>query len=189
MGIIDRIKGILLASKAEWPKIAQEPATVQSLYLGWIMLLAAIGPIVLLISFGNVGLGLRFAVGMYVSALIGASVLAVIADLLSPSFGGTRDFVAALKLIAYSHTAIWIAEIALFVPLFNWLIVLVGWIYSVYLFFVGAPLLKRCASDRAGAYTFVVVLCAIVLFYLMQRIVYGLGTNAGAIVMPEMGAT
>jgi hypothetical protein len=34
-----------------------------------------------------------------------------------------------------------------------------------------------------------VVLCASVLFYLMQRIVYGLGTNAGAIVMPGMGAT
>lgn len=188
MGMIDRIKGILLEPKAEWPRISQEPASVQSLYLGWILWLAAIGPLVLLISFGNLGLGLRFAVGMYVSALIGASVLAVIADLLSTSFGGTRDFIAALKLIAYSHTAIWLAEIAFFIPLFNWLVVLVGWIYSLYLLFLGAPVLKKCAPEKAAAYTFVVVLCAIVLFYLMQRLVYGLGPTAGAMVMPGMGA-
>ena len=47
MTIIDRIKGILLDPRAEWPRIATEPATVQSLYTGWIMLLAAIWPIMM----------------------------------------------------------------------------------------------------------------------------------------------
>ena len=45
MNLVDRIKGILVEPRNEWPKIAAEPATVQSLYTGWIMILAAIGPI------------------------------------------------------------------------------------------------------------------------------------------------
>ncbi len=34
MNLVDRIKNILLAPRTEWPKIAGEPATVQSLYIG-----------------------------------------------------------------------------------------------------------------------------------------------------------
>jgi hypothetical protein len=45
MALLDRVKGILLEPRAEWPKIAAEPATTQSLYTGWIMIFAAIGPL------------------------------------------------------------------------------------------------------------------------------------------------
>ena len=48
MNLVDRVKGILVEPRNEWVKIAAEPATVQSLYTGWIMILAAIGPSALL---------------------------------------------------------------------------------------------------------------------------------------------
>ena len=60
MNLIERIKSILLNPKEEWPKIAAEPATVQSLYVGYIMILAAIGPIVVVVRslFSGFGIGL-----------------------------------------------------------------------------------------------------------------------------------
>src|SRR3954469_1333440 len=48
MNLVDRIKGIVVEPRNEWPKIAAEPATVQSLYTGWIMILAAVAPIAVL---------------------------------------------------------------------------------------------------------------------------------------------
>ena len=56
MNVVDRVKNILINPKQEWPKIAAEPATVQSLYVGYIMILAAIGPLAIIIrglSFGS----------------------------------------------------------------------------------------------------------------------------------------
>ncbi|HXT03746.1 MAG TPA: YIP1 family protein, partial [Casimicrobiaceae bacterium] len=98
MNLGDRIKGILLEPRGEWVKIAAEPATVQSLYTGWIMILAAIGPIALLLSVHS----LQIAIAQYVLSLIITFVLALIVDALAPSFGGAKDFVASLKLTAYA---------------------------------------------------------------------------------------
>ena len=109
MNLVDRIKGILVEPRNEWPKIAAEPATVQSLYTGWIMILAAIGPIAVLIATGSI----QLAIAQYVLALIVSFVMALIVDTLAPSFGGTKDFVASLKLVAYSYTVSWLAGIFL----------------------------------------------------------------------------
>ena len=49
MNLVDRVKNILLAPKDEWPKIAPESETTQSMYVGYIMILAAIGPIAILL--------------------------------------------------------------------------------------------------------------------------------------------
>ena len=42
MALVDRVKNILLSPRTEWPVIDAEPATVASLYTGYIMPLAAI---------------------------------------------------------------------------------------------------------------------------------------------------
>jgi hypothetical protein len=182
MSMIDRIKGILLEPKTEWPKIAVEPASVQSIYTNWVMILAAIGPVMILISTTlftaglglGFGFGVRAAVAAYVNSLVGVAVLALIVDVLAPSFGGAKDYVRSLKLVGYSFTAVWVAELALIVPVLGWLVVLAGAIYGFYLFFLGAPLLGRCSADKAVPYTIVVVLCAIVLSYLIQWIIFSL---------------
>ncbi len=107
MNLVDRVKGILTEPRSEWVKIAAEPSTVQSLYTGWIMILAAIGPIALLISMHSI----QIAIAQYVLSLILTFVLALIVDALAPSFGGTKDFIASLKLTAYSYTVAWLAGI------------------------------------------------------------------------------
>ena len=181
MAMIDRIKGMLLSPRTEWPKVAAEPATVQSIYTGWVMILGLLGPIAILlltsVFFG--GFGLLAAVASYVNTLVGIAIIALIADLIAPTFGGTRDYVAALKLVAYAATAVWIAQIALVVPVLGALVALAGAIYSVYLLFLGAPVLKKSSADKAVAYTIVLLLCAIVIGYIISRILLGVGLGVG----------
>jgi hypothetical protein len=193
MDLVERVKNILLQPKDEWPKIAVEEATPQSLYLGYIMILAAIGPIATFVAFGAFGLGfgLGMAVFAYIQSLIGVAILALIVDVLAPSFGGTKDFVAAMKLVAYSFTALWIAQIAFLIPMLGLLVVLIGLIYSFYLFFLGVPVLKKSTADRAVPFTIVVVVSAIVLMYLLAMIArslgFGFGMGAGSMGVGAMG--
>ena len=55
MGLVDRVKNILLKSKQEWEVIDGEAATVGSLYTGYIIPLAAIGPICTAIGYSVFG--------------------------------------------------------------------------------------------------------------------------------------
>jgi hypothetical protein len=177
MNPVERVKGILLAPKTEWVRIAAEPASVQGIYTSWVMILAAIGPIMILLSsmmFSILGFafGVRAAISMYVIALVTVAVVALICDLIAPSFGGTKDYVRSLKLVAYSFTAVWVAQIALIVPVLGGLVVLVAAIYAFYLFYLGAPLLGRCSAERAVPYTLVVVLGTIVLMFVIRAIIF-----------------
>lgn len=182
MTLLDRLKGILLDPKNEWPKVAAEPATVQSIYTGWIMILAAIGPLAMLVAFGALGLGVRVAIAAYINALISTAVLALIVDALAPSFGGGKDFTASLKLVAYSATPAWVVQILLVLPFLGWVAMLAAAIYAFYLFFLGAPVMKKCAAEKAIPFTLVVLLCAIVLSYLL-RLVFA-GMSQGAVLAP-----
>jgi Yip1-like protein len=193
MNFIDRVKKILLSPKGEWPTIAGESATVQSLYIGYIVILAAIGPLAMLVSFGVLGLGFGVgaAVFAYIHSLVGVAILALIVDLLAPTFGGTRDFVAAMKLVAYSLTAVWVAQIALLIPVVGMLVVLIGLVYAFYLFFLGVPVLKKATADKAVPFTIVVLISAIVLMYLLGMIArglgFGFGIGSGPMAMGPMG--
>ena len=193
MNFIDRIKKILLSPKDEWQTIAGESATVQSLYVGYIVILAAIGPLAMLVSFGVLGLGFGVgaAVFAYIHSLVGVAILALIVDLLAPTFGGTRDFVAAMKLVAYSLTAVWVAQIALLIPVVGMLVVLIGLVYAFYLFFLGVPVLKKATADKAVPFTIVVLISAVVLMYLLGMIArglgFGFGVGSGPMAMGPMG--
>ena len=48
--LIERCKNILLKPKEEWARIDPEPATVSGLMTGWVVPLAAIGPVAGLID-------------------------------------------------------------------------------------------------------------------------------------------
>lgn len=166
MAMIDRIRGILVEPRSEWTAIAAEPATAQSVYTGWILILAAIGPLAMLVGYADLGASyaLRAAVSSYVTALVLTFVLSMIVDVLAPSFGGERDFVASLKLVAYSCTAVWLAGIAQVLGMFANLLTWMAAAYGVYTFFTGAAVLRKCSTDRAIPFTLIVALCAIALF-------------------------
>jgi hypothetical protein len=190
--IIERIKAILTTPRTEWPAAAAEPATVQSLYAGYIAIVAAL-PIVAgfikgsLIGSSAFGITVRTPIGMgivgmllhYVLALVIVYVVALIINALAPTFGGQKDMVQALKTVAYAWTASWVAGIAVIVPWLGWLIAIAGAVYAIYLLYLGLPHTMKCPPEKAGGYTAVSVIIAIVLSWIVGAIVVGVvGTAA-----------
>ena len=179
MALMERAKNILLQPKQEWPVIDAEQTSVGALYTGYIMPLSAIGPIAAAIGWSLFGYGIfRMAFGMlikyvivsYVGGLIWVFVLALITDALAPSFNGQKNQTQALKLIAYSGTAVWVAGILGLIPGLNVLALLAGLAYTVYLLFLGLPVLMKAPQDKAAVYTVVVIVIALVLGFVIQSI-------------------
>ncbi|HEU4959906.1 MAG TPA: Yip1 family protein [Sphingomonas sp.] len=185
-GIAARAKRLILQPKEEWPRIDAEPMTVRGIMTGWVVPLAAIGPVARLIGslvfgYGMFGIHYRPSVGSaittavlgYIFALIATWILALVVDALAPSFGGTKSPVQAMKVAAFSATAGWLAGIFGLVPSIAFL-GLLG-LYSLYLLYLGLPLLMKAPADKAMSYTIVTIVVAVVLF-----IVAGMLTGAVA---------
>jgi Yip1 domain len=176
MALVDRVKSILLTPKTEWEVIDAEPTTVADLYKGYIIPLAAIGPVAQAIGSSVFGYTLPFvgsyrtppgaaiigAIVSYILTLVGVYVLALIIDALAPTFNGTRNQIQALKVAAYSYTASWVVGIFALIPGLSFLMIL--GVYSLYLMYLGLPVLMKSPKEKALGYTVVVILAGIVLF-------------------------
>ncbi|MGQ0660495.1 Yip1 family protein [Sphingosinicella sp.] len=181
MTLIDRAKNILLTPKTEWGVIDAEPATVQGLYTSYVLILAAIGPIAMLIGqqvFGWGAMGvtikppLNYSIGLavitYVLGLVSVYVMALIIDALAPSFNGTKNQIQAMKVAAYAPTAAWLAGIFQIVPGLAFLGI-VG-LYSLYLYYLGMPRLMRVPEDKALGYVVVVCVAYVIVFFVVSYI-------------------
>ncbi|MFL5447760.1 MAG: Yip1 family protein [Gemmatimonadales bacterium] len=176
MSLVDRVKRILMSPRTEWQVIDTEPTTPAQLYTGYIVPLAAIGPIAQLIGYSvfgisvpfmgtyrvPIGSGITSALVTYVLSLAATYVLALIIDALAPTFNGQRSQTQALKVAAYSSTASWVAGIFQLIPGLR-LLTILG-LYSLYLLYLGLPIVMKAPREKAVAYTAVIILAAIVLF-------------------------
>jgi hypothetical protein len=176
MSLVDRVKRILTSPRTEWQVIDAEPTTAAQLYTGYIVPLAAIGPIAQLIGYSVFGISVPFmgtyrvpigsaissALVTYILSLAAVYVLALIIDGLAPTFNGQRSQTQALKVAAYSSTASWVAGIFHLIPGLR-LLTILG-LYSLYLLYLGLPIVMKAPREKAVAYTAVVILAAIVLF-------------------------
>lgn len=142
-----RVTGILTSPQTEWPTIASESDTVPGLYTRYILLLAAIGPVALLIRYPGVA-SLLAAVAQFVMQLAAMLICAKVIEWLAPKFQSSGDTVQALKLVAYASTPSWVAGIGAIIPLLGALVALVGGLYSIYLYYLGlSPVLKTPAHQ------------------------------------------
>lgn len=191
--LIERAKGICLSPSTEWPKIAGESATAQSLFTGYAMILAAIPAICGFIGMTLVGMSMPFigtvrtgvAAGLvqlivgYVLGLVAVYVLALIIDALAPTFDGQKDPVNALKLAVYAYTPSWLAGILMLVPLLGTLVLLAS-LYGIYLLYLGLPHLMKNPAEKSVGYTALTVVCAVVLGIVTSIILGAIG-GAGAV--------
>ena len=193
MNLVQRVKQILLSPRTEWEVIEAEPTTTADLYTRYIMPLAAIAPIAQLIGYSVFGISIPFggtyrlpigsaitqAIVTYVLTLAGTYVLALIIDALAPTFGGQRSQIQALKLAVYSLTASWVAGIFALIPGLR-ILTLLG-LYSLYLLYLGLPVLMKTPREKALGYTVVVIIAAVILSLII-------GTIAGVFMrMPTHG--
>ena len=189
--LISRVKNLILKPKSEWEAIASAPQPIQPLFMGFVLILAAITPLCHAIRglvFGYGALGVYYhpdiitvlvgAVVQYVLAVAMVYVLGFIIDALAPRFGGTKDRTLALNVAAYSATAAWLAGIFGLFPQTSALSI-VG-LYSLYLLYLGLPRLMKAPEEKALGYTAVVVLIAIVLGLVVGVASAGLYRVSGA---------
>ena len=182
MSLRDRVKNILMQPQREWQVIAREPASVGELYLSYVAPLAAIGPLASVVGLSVIGYGspvtarYRVALGSsvlqalvtYVSSLIGVYVLALVIDRLTPMFSGWEDDLQAFKLAAYSSTAAWVAGVFRLIPALD-VLVLLG-LYSLYLLYLGVPVLMRVPERNVVGYTATVIIAAFAIFFVLGLI-------------------
>jgi len=191
MNLVQRTQDLLTRPRETWPAIAAEPASTASVYREWLVFMAAIPAVagfvgLTLIGAGAFGFSVRIplvaglvhmVVG-YVLSLVAVFVVALIVDALAPTFGGSKSPIAALKVVAYGSVAGFLGGLFTLLPSLS-LLGLLASLYSVYLIYLGLPVLMKCPSDKAGAYTAVVVVCAVV-----AMVVFG---AISAVVMPTRG--
>jgi hypothetical protein len=173
-GLVARVRAILTQPAATWKVIDEEPATIGGLFTGYVMILAAIPPLAYLIHalvFGYGAFGVTWrpsilwaisgAISSYVMGLLGVAILAIVVDALAPTFGAQQDRLKAFKLAAYTGTAAWIASALSAVPLLG-IVAVVGALYSLYLLYLGLPVLMKAPTEKSAPYLVVVLIVAIV---------------------------
>lgn len=179
--IVERAKAIILTPKDEWPRIAIETTSQGDILKGYVLPLAAIGPVAAFIGgqvFGYGALGFSYRPSLVFSlssalisfalAIVGVFVLTFIADFLAPKFQGESNRAQAFKLVAYGSTASWLAGVFGLIPSLGFF-GLLG-LYSIYLIYIGATPLMKVPADKAGGYTAVTIVCAIVLALIVAPI-------------------
>jgi uncharacterized protein YggT (Ycf19 family) len=164
MNLVARVQAILLNPKTEWPVI--------------VAILAAIPAVCGFVGTSIVGVagyragffsGLLGAIVGYILTFVGVYVMALIIDALAPSFNGQKNFNNALKLVVYSYTAAWLGGVFSLIPAIAILGVLCG-LYSLYLLYLGIPVLMKSPDDKSLVYTVVAVVCAIVVSIIIGAI-------------------
>jgi hypothetical protein len=173
MNLVERVKAILLSPKTEWQVIEGEPGDANYLFTNYVAILAAVPAVAAFLGYSIAGLGigraLILAIFLYVVYCAAWYVEALVIDGLAPTFGGQKNFPNALKVAAYSSTAGWLAGIFQLIPPISVLSIL--GLYSLYLLWLGLPVLMKSPPDRATGYTAAVVVIMFVIMIIIGFIV------------------
>lgn len=173
MDIVSRAKGMILTPAQEWQTVAAEATDVAELFRGYVMPMAgiaAIGSLLAGLLFGGIVAGIVGAIVGFVLACVGVFVIGKIIEFLAPQFGGPQDPIAAMKLAAFAPTSSWVAQFFTFIPVVGGIIALVGGLYSLYVYYLGGPVVARVAPDKALVFTIAVIVAAIVVYVIIGAI-------------------
>lgn len=196
--LVERVKRILLKPKEEWAVIDTEETSIGGLFVPYVVVLAAIPAVAQMIGslvFGysmmgvtfrpTIGSAITMAAGQYVLGLLAVVVLALVIDALAPRFNAQKNRIQAFKVAAYACTAAWVVGVVALIPPIGFLSIL--GLYSLYLFYIGLPLLMKAPAEKALSYTVVTILVAgliaVVASFLLRPVLGGLGVSG-----PDLGS-
>jgi uncharacterized membrane protein len=118
------------------------------------------------------------AVVQYVLSFVAVYIVALIVNLLAPTFSSQRNFESALKLTVYSYTPVWLAGVFKLIPALSFLGIL--GLYGLCLLYLGlSPLTKTPPEKRIG-YTITLVICAILVAIVLVVITAVIGLRSFA---------
>lgn len=172
--------GLFTHPDDEWASIRKEHETPTRVYVAYVLLLAAIGPVCAYFStahFGwNVGertlkltamSALQLSVLTYLAMLVGVFALGYAVNWMARTYGAREEHNAAngIALAAYSCTPLFLAGFALLypVPWFNALVFLGAACYGAWLLYDGLPIVMQIPKERAIMYAGALLAVALVI--------------------------
>ena len=186
MNLMARAQGICLKPKEEWVKIQGESTPVKTLFLQYVIPLAAIPAAAQFIGYGLIGVRVPFfgnlrlpfgtaivrALLTFVLTAAAAYVAGLIINALAPSFASKQNMEAAMKLAVYALTPSWIAGVLYIIPALSILVGLAG-LYGLYILYLGfqAPMMET-PKEKVMSY-FLVSLVVMVVLWLVIGLIIG----------------
>lgn len=184
MSFFGRVRHMIFSPAREWQVIGVERGPIKTLFFQYVVPMALVPAVASFFGYGLVG-----ANGIYfrVSGLFWGSAMAIdnfitslavfwfgtyIVDKLAPGFGARRDTGKSARLVAYAYTPAWIAGLFYFVPSLQELVVL--GLYSVYLFYLGIPVLKPMPEGQRVTYTIVSAILLIIVRFIVGLLIVNL---------------
>jgi len=194
IALLSRAASIVARPRPTWVAIAQERTPPLRLYIGYIVPLAAIGPLATFVAMHVVGVrisrvalyrasvseSLLEAAMSFVYALAGAAIIAAMLDLLAPLFGASRSFARAMRITAYAYTPAWLAGALLAYPPLQAL-QLVALCYALYLLAFGVHAVMGVTQRAAGLYAAAAILGAVAVGFGLGALGAGLQAMALAL--------
>lgn len=167
MNLMARVQGICLKPKEEWIKIQGESTPVKTLFLQYVIPLAAIPAAAQFIGYGLIGVRVPFFGNLRLP--FGT---ALIINALAPSFASKQNMEAAMKLAVYALTPSWIAGVLYIIPALSILVGLAG-LYGLYILYLGfqAPMMET-PKEKVMSY-FLVSLVVMVVLWLVIGLIIG----------------
>lgn len=175
--LVTRAINVVTKPGSEWPAIEAEASSNGKL-ITYAAILAVLAPIfglvgLLLTPFGsyifsNIGFLIKALVILYVIALLPPILLGFALDALTPSLGGTKNSLNAMKLAIYSGTGFWLGAVGLILS--GWLWLLIGAGLAGYLLWVGTPILMKTPSDKTPIFVGAGVGILVVLYIILDQI-------------------
>jgi hypothetical protein len=144
MNLIQRAQNILIKPSQEWPVIKTEKTSVQQLFLGYAVPLAAIPAICQFIGWAvfsrwATGRMLGYAIVSYILTLAMVFGVGFVINALAANFGSKQSLEHAMALAVYSMTPMWVGGLLLLIPayfIYAWVMWLFG-LYGLYILYLG----------------------------------------------------
>jgi hypothetical protein len=174
MDLIERARAMVLNPEPTWTAIEQETTDWQTLFVPYLATLALIPAVATFIAWSVLGFG-SFGVFVRLPVASGLGLMAVqygmtlvmvyawgwLIAMLAPSFGGETRLINGLKLAVYASTPAMLAGVFGAMPGLSFL-TLVGAVYSLYLVYLGLPVLMKNPPEKSPFYLAVVAVVGLV---------------------------
>ena len=173
MDIVERARAMVVNPGPTWVTIEQEVTDWQKLYVPYLVILALIPAVCTFIGMSVIGMGgfgywrvpiftgLGIMVSQYIMTLVMVFVWGWIISLLATTFGGQPNLMNAVKLTVYGSTPALLAGVFHLIPGLS-MLALLGAFYSLYVIYLGLPVLMKNPADKSVAYLAVVAVACIV---------------------------
>ena len=165
---------IVFRPRTTWRRIAAETTSPRALIFGYVLPLAAIGPLATYLALRETGVriasdriyhasiatALAEALTSYGFVLGGVALVTLIIAALSPRLGLPRSFEGALRVAAYSFTPVWLAGAMLLIPALT-LGLFAAAAYAVVLLAFGIEIVLGAGRGRAALFATTAIGCAL----------------------------